>query len=171
MLKNNCTCHSISEFGWGNIIECWACSHQRNSPQSKFVSWISSDGRHLHCCRMLYAFSRDGAVPLSRFWVKVNRQEVPLYAVWLSAFVAFCMALTVQLSLSFGIVYVLNRQNFCLNHIHIELGLDNLISLNIYSYWKWKILLAQNYMPPLKYIDFMLKQKLTTPCYNYAVAG
>jgi amino acid transporter len=43
--------------------------------------------------RMVYAFSRDGAVPLSRFWHKVNGQEVPLNAVWLSALVAFVFAL------------------------------------------------------------------------------
>ncbi|KAD3642311.1 hypothetical protein E3N88_31535 [Mikania micrantha] len=44
--------------------------------------------------RMVYAFSRDGAMPLSSLWHKVNKQEVPIYAVWLSAFIAFCMALT-----------------------------------------------------------------------------
>lgn len=44
--------------------------------------------------RMAYAFSRDGAMPFSKFWHKVNNQEVPLNAVWLSAFIAFCMALT-----------------------------------------------------------------------------
>lgn len=44
--------------------------------------------------RMAYAFSRDGAMPLSSLWHEVNRQEVPINAVWLSAFIAFCMALT-----------------------------------------------------------------------------
>ncbi|KAK4779475.1 hypothetical protein SAY87_015581 [Trapa incisa] len=44
--------------------------------------------------RMAYAFSRDGAMPLSFLWHKVNKQEVPIYAVWMSALVAFCMALT-----------------------------------------------------------------------------
>ncbi|XP_016508816.1 amino-acid permease BAT1 homolog isoform X3 [Nicotiana tabacum] len=44
--------------------------------------------------RMAYAFSRDGAMPYSSFWHKVNKQEVPLNAVWMSAFIAFCMALT-----------------------------------------------------------------------------
>uniref|UniRef100_A0A251SBZ7 Putative amino acid/polyamine transporter I n=1 Tax=Helianthus annuus TaxID=4232 RepID=A0A251SBZ7_HELAN len=44
--------------------------------------------------RMVYAFSRDGAMPLSSVWHRVNHQEVPIYAVWLSAIVAFCMALT-----------------------------------------------------------------------------
>lgn len=46
-------------------------------------------------CRMGYAFSRDGAMPFSAFWHKVNHQDVPLNAVWMSAFIAFCMALTV----------------------------------------------------------------------------
>ncbi|KAJ1382937.1 Amino acid/polyamine transporter I [Sesbania bispinosa] len=44
--------------------------------------------------RMAYAFSRDGAMPLSSLWHKVNKQEVPIYAVWLSVIVSFCMALT-----------------------------------------------------------------------------
>ncbi|KAB5538154.1 hypothetical protein DKX38_015687 [Salix brachista] len=44
--------------------------------------------------RMVYAFSRDGAMPLSSLWHKVNNQEVPMNAVWLSAIISFCMALT-----------------------------------------------------------------------------
>ncbi|ESW14965.1 hypothetical protein PHAVU_007G032900 [Phaseolus vulgaris] len=44
--------------------------------------------------RMVYAFSRDGALPLSSLWHKVNEQEVPIYAVWLSVSISFCMALT-----------------------------------------------------------------------------
>ncbi|KAI9169316.1 hypothetical protein LWI28_010616 [Acer negundo] len=44
--------------------------------------------------RMAYAFSRDGAMPFSSLWHKVNKQEVPINAVWFSAFISFCMALT-----------------------------------------------------------------------------
>jgi len=50
------------------------------------------------CCvliRMTYAFSRDGAMPFSSIWHKVNKQEVPINAVWLSAFISLCMALPV----------------------------------------------------------------------------
>ncbi|KAJ6670310.1 hypothetical protein OIU74_027961 [Salix koriyanagi] len=43
---------------------------------------------------MVYAFSRDGAMPLSSLWHKVNNHEVPMNAVWLSAIISFCMALT-----------------------------------------------------------------------------
>ncbi|KAL6853882.1 hypothetical protein ACP4OV_019911 [Aristida adscensionis] len=44
--------------------------------------------------RMGYAFSRDGAMPFSRVWYRVNKQEVPVNVVWLSVAVAFVMALT-----------------------------------------------------------------------------
>ncbi|MED6221196.1 Mitochondrial branched-chain amino acid (BCAA) aminotransferase [Stylosanthes scabra] len=44
--------------------------------------------------RMAYAFSRDGAMPLSSLWHKVNKEEVPINAVWLSVLISFCMALT-----------------------------------------------------------------------------
>jgi amino acid transporter len=46
--------------------------------------------------RMTYAFSRDGAMPLSSVWHKVNKNEVPINAVWLSAFISLCMALPVN---------------------------------------------------------------------------
>ncbi|XP_016434813.1 amino-acid permease BAT1 homolog isoform X2 [Nicotiana tabacum] len=44
--------------------------------------------------RIAYAFSRDGAMPFSSQLQKVNKQDVPINAVWMSALVAFCMALT-----------------------------------------------------------------------------
>jgi L-asparagine transporter-like permease len=46
---------------------------------------------------MVYAFSRDGAMPLSSLWHKVNKQEVPVNAVWLSVLISFCMALPVRI--------------------------------------------------------------------------
>lgn len=46
--------------------------------------------------RMGYAFSRDRAMPLSRVWLRVSKNEVPLNVVWLSVVVAFVMALTVR---------------------------------------------------------------------------
>jgi amino acid transporter len=49
--------------------------------------------------RMGYAFSRDGAMPFSRVWYRVNKQEVPFNVVWLSVSVAFVMALTVRVDL------------------------------------------------------------------------
>ncbi|CAM6083811.1 unnamed protein product [Calypogeia fissa] len=43
--------------------------------------------------RMVYAFSRDGAMPLSKVWHSVNRREVPIHAVWLSAFMGLVIGL------------------------------------------------------------------------------
>ncbi|KAJ3694090.1 hypothetical protein LUZ60_009570 [Juncus effusus] len=44
--------------------------------------------------RMTYAFSRDGALPFSKVFYKVNKQDVPVNAVWISVLAGFCMALT-----------------------------------------------------------------------------
>ncbi|KAI3914074.1 hypothetical protein MKW92_040138 [Papaver armeniacum] len=49
--------------------------------------------------RMVYAFSRDGAMPYSSVWHKLNKNEVPVNAVWLSVAISFVMALTSLLSL------------------------------------------------------------------------
>jgi amino acid transporter len=43
--------------------------------------------------RMLYAFSRDRAVPGHGFWSRLNRQHVPAHAVVLIAVLAFILAL------------------------------------------------------------------------------
>jgi amino acid transporter len=42
--------------------------------------------------RMMYAFSRDGATPGHRIWRRLNRQRVPVYAVWAIAVLAFLCA-------------------------------------------------------------------------------
>ncbi|PIA30110.1 hypothetical protein AQUCO_05700079v1 [Aquilegia coerulea] len=43
--------------------------------------------------RMAYAFSKDGAMPFSSYWRKVNKHDVPINAVWFSAAMCFCMGL------------------------------------------------------------------------------
>jgi amino acid transporter len=44
--------------------------------------------------RMIYAFSRDGALPFSSFWHRVNkRTRTPTSAVWLAAAGAFLLGL------------------------------------------------------------------------------
>ena len=45
------------------------------------------------CSRMTFAFSRDGAVPGSRLWSKVNKNKVPANAVILSAIVSIIITL------------------------------------------------------------------------------
>ena len=43
--------------------------------------------------RMLYAFSRDGAVPGGRYWSKLNHNRVPVYGVILTAVIAVILTL------------------------------------------------------------------------------
>ncbi|MFD1211765.1 amino acid permease [Arthrobacter sp. GCM10027362] len=43
--------------------------------------------------RMLFAFSRDGAVPGARFWTRLNKSGVPLYSVALVAALAIILTL------------------------------------------------------------------------------
>lgn len=45
------------------------------------------------CSRMMYAFSRDGAVPGNRIWKKVNKHRVPLNAVLVSAVIGVIITL------------------------------------------------------------------------------
>ena len=44
--------------------------------------------------RMIYAFSRDGAIPGSRFWHRINpRTRTPTNSIWLAAVGAFILGL------------------------------------------------------------------------------
>ena len=45
------------------------------------------------CSRMMYAFSRDGAVPGGNIWKKVNKHRVPLNAVLVSSLIGVIITL------------------------------------------------------------------------------
>lgn len=45
------------------------------------------------CSRMMYAFSRDGAVPGHRLWTRLNHHRVPAYSVLASAVAALIITL------------------------------------------------------------------------------
>jgi amino acid transporter len=52
--------------------------------------------------RMLYAFSRDGAVPGSRWWASLSKNQVPVQAVLLAAVVAVIITLPALLEVNIG---------------------------------------------------------------------
>jgi amino acid transporter len=52
--------------------------------------------------RMLYAFSRDGAVPGSQHWSKLSSKRVPVYGVILSAIVAVVITLPALVKVNVG---------------------------------------------------------------------
>ncbi|CAF1035908.1 unnamed protein product [Adineta steineri] len=60
------------------LIACWFCG----------LSSVTANSR------MIYAFSRDHAMPGSRWWHKIHpASSCPLNAVWLSCFIAFILSL------------------------------------------------------------------------------
>jgi amino acid transporter len=52
--------------------------------------------------RMMYAFSRDGAIPGHKLWRRLNRERVPVYAVWMIALLAFLLAFPAYFSTAVG---------------------------------------------------------------------
>jgi amino acid transporter len=54
------------------------------------------------CSRMLFAFSRDGAVPGSQYWSKLSPGRVPVNAVIISAIVAALITLPALLEVNIG---------------------------------------------------------------------
>ena len=52
--------------------------------------------------RMLYAFSRDGAVPGSRWWASLSKNQVPVQAVILAAVVAVIITLPALVEVNIG---------------------------------------------------------------------
>ena len=54
------------------------------------------------CSRMLYAFSRDGAVPGSKLWAKVDKNGVPRNGVILSAIVSVLITLPALVEVNIG---------------------------------------------------------------------
>jgi amino acid transporter len=54
------------------------------------------------CSRMLFAFSRDGAVPGARSWAKLSAAKVPVNAVLLTAVVAVLITLPALIEVNIG---------------------------------------------------------------------
>lgn len=52
--------------------------------------------------RMLFAFSRDGAVPGGKYWSHLNRNRVPVYGVILSAVIAIVLTLPALVKVDIG---------------------------------------------------------------------
>ena len=81
----------VNPYGGGNIIALLA-SALGDGTKFKLILIITTLGQIFcvtacltSCSRMMYAFSRDGAVPGGNLWKKVNNHGVPINAVMASA--------------------------------------------------------------------------------------
>ena len=89
---------AINQFGGGSVI---AILNNALSPMMfKLVLIISTVGQLFcafacltSCSRMLFAFSRDGAIPGHKGWAKVNKNHVPVNAVLISALIGILITL------------------------------------------------------------------------------
>jgi amino acid transporter len=52
--------------------------------------------------RMLFAFSRDGAVPLAAYWSRLNHNKVPVYGVIVTALIAVVLTLPALVKVDIG---------------------------------------------------------------------
>jgi amino acid transporter len=89
---------AVNPFGGGSVI---AILYNALSPlMFKLVLIISTVGQLFcaiacltSCSRMLFAFSRDGAIPGHKRWAKVNKNHVPVNAVLISALIGVFITL------------------------------------------------------------------------------
>jgi amino acid transporter len=84
--------------------------HQALTPKVGGLIMIISTAGQFFCTvacmtsttRMLFAFSRDGAVPGGQYWSKLNANRVPVYGVLLSAVVALILTLPALVKVDIG---------------------------------------------------------------------
>jgi amino acid transporter len=84
--------------GGGTVFAVF--SNAMSTPWGEFILIVAVIGQFfcgMSCMtsasRMMYAFSRDGAVPGWRIWSRVNEKRIPFNAVMMSAFVALLITL------------------------------------------------------------------------------
>jgi amino acid transporter len=89
---------SVNPFGGGSAI---AILYTALTPTMfKLVMSISTAGQLFcatacltSCSRMMFAFSRDGAIPGNKYWSKVNKNQVPVNAVLICALIGLLITL------------------------------------------------------------------------------
>jgi amino acid transporter len=88
--------------------------------------------------RMLYAFSRDGAVPGSQLWSKLNPNRVPVNAVILAAVVAVILTLPALIEINIGTAEEPIIVNYAFLAV-VSIGVIGLyLAFAIPIYYRWR---------------------------------
>ncbi len=89
---------TVNPYGRGSVIAILA--NALSPLLFKLVLLISTGGQLFcsvacltSCSRMMFAFSRDGAVPGHKYWAKVNKRHVPVNAILVSALIGVLITL------------------------------------------------------------------------------
>ncbi|KAG0950808.1 hypothetical protein G6F57_001890 [Rhizopus arrhizus] len=133
------------------IIACWQCG---------FASVTANS-------RMIYAFSRDGAIPGSKYWHKIDvKRQSPINAVWFSVLVASLLGLpslgnstafsaitsvaTIGLYISYGVpifAKLVNRKQFIRGPLHLGRFSDIIGLISVF----WIVLITILFVLPPDY--------------------
>ena len=89
----------VNPYGPGSIVQVFLTA-LGNGFGFKVIMLIATFGQLFcttacltSCSRMMFAFSRDGAVPLSKYWRKVDSKRTPFNAVLISAVISVIITL------------------------------------------------------------------------------
>jgi amino acid transporter len=89
---------SVNPYGAGSVI--YILYNGLSPMMFRIVLAISTIGQLFcaiacltSCSRMMFAFSRDGAIPGHKYWAKVNKNQVPENAVLISALIGMIITL------------------------------------------------------------------------------
>ena len=134
---------AVNAFGAGSVITI--LFHALSPAMFKLVLVISTVGQLFcaiacltSCSRMLFAFSRDGAVPGHKKWAKVNKAHVPVNAVLISALAGVVMTLPALWKSPRGIPTAF--------YAVVSIGVICLyLSFLIPIWWRWKA--GNNFTP------------------------
>ena len=117
--------------------------------------------------RMLFAFSRDGAVPGSRYWAKLNSRKVPANAVLLSVVVATVITLPALVEVNIGTEeapIIVPTAFYAVVSIGV-IGLYTAFAIPIYLRWragdafqqgKWNLGTKWKWMAPVAVVEIVV---------------
>jgi amino acid transporter len=116
------------------------------------------------CSRMMYAFSRDGAVPGSSLWSKLNHTRTPVNGVIGAAVVAFVITLPALIKVTTPAGVVVPQAFYALTSIAV-FGLFLAFAIPIYLRWRqgdafkpgpWNLGKKYKWLAPLALIEIVL---------------
>ena len=116
------------------------------------------------CSRMMYAFSRDGAVPFSYLWSRLNRNRTPVNGVIGAAVVAFVITLPALVKVTNSAGAVVPQAFYALTSISV-FGLFLAFAIPIFLRWRkgdaftpgpWNLGNKYKWMAPLALAEIVL---------------
>ena len=116
------------------------------------------------CSRMMYAFSRDGAVPGAKYWSRLNARKTPVNGVIAAAVIAFIITLPALVTVTNAAGAVVPQAFYALTSISV-FGLFLAFAIPIFLRWRagssftpgpWNLGNKYKWMAPLALLEIVL---------------